>query len=34
MANVPTFDPWKHQKSIGFLVFSEGIKGEHWPEMG
>ena len=25
---------WKHQKTFDFLVFSGGIKWEHWPEMG
>ena len=24
---------WEHQKTFGFLVFSAGIKWEHWPEM-
>ena len=24
---------WKHQKTKGFLVFSGGIKWEHWPEV-
>ena len=28
------YTPWKHQKNKGFLVFSEGIKRQHWPEMG
>ena len=23
----------KHQETLGFLVFSEGIEYEHWPEM-
>ena len=26
--------PWKYQKTKGFLMFSGGIKWEHWPEMG
>ena len=30
----PFYTPWKHQKTFGFLVFSWGIKWEHWPEMG
>ena len=25
--------PWKHQKTFGVLVFSGGMKWEHWPEM-
>ena len=25
---------WKHQKTFGFLMLLEGIKWEHWPEMG
>ena len=29
----PFYTPWKHQKTFGFLVFSGGIKWEHWPEM-
>ena len=29
----PFYNPWKHQKTKGFLVFSGGIKWEHWPEM-
>ena len=28
------YTPWKHQKTSGFLVFSGGIKWEHWREMG
>ena len=27
------YTPWKHQKTKGFLVFSGGIKWEHWLEM-
>ena len=30
----PFYTSWKHQKTIGFLVFSGDIKWEHWPEMG
>ena len=30
----PFYTPWKQQKTKGFLVFSGGIKSEHWPEMG
>ena len=30
----PLYTPWKHQKSQSFLVFSEGVKWEHWSEMG
>ena len=26
----PFYAPWKHQKTKGFLVFSGGIKLEHW----
>ena len=26
--------PWKHQKTGGFLMFSEGIEVEHWLKMG
>ena len=29
----PFYTPWEHQKTKGFLVFSGGIKWEHWPEM-
>ena len=28
----PFYTPWKHQKTKGFLVFSGGIKWEHWPK--
>ena len=28
-----SISPWKHQKTIGFLMFSRGIKTEHCPEM-
>ena len=28
------YTPWKHQKICGFLVFSGGIKWEHWPKIG
>ena len=31
---LPFYTPRKHQKTKGFLVFSGGIKWEHWPEMG
>ena len=24
------YNPWKHRKTVGFLVFSGGIKWEHW----
>ena len=27
----PFYSPWKHQKTFGFLLFSGGIKWEHWP---
>ena len=26
--------PWKHQKTKGFLMFSEGIESDQWHEMG
>ena len=29
----PFYTHWKHQKTLGFLVFSGGIKWKHWPEM-
>ena len=29
----PFYTPWKHQKILSFLVFSGGIKWDHWPEM-
>ena len=30
----PIYTPWNHQKTFfGFLVFLEGIKWEHWPEI-
>ena len=25
---------WKHQKTRGFLMFSEGIEVEHWLKIG
>ena len=30
---LPFDNPWRHQKTFGFLVFSGDIKWEHWPEM-
>ena len=30
----PFNTPWKHQKTFDFLVFSKGIKWEHWSEVG
>ena len=33
-ANAPFYTHRKHQKTFGFLVFSGGVKWEHWPEMG
>ena len=30
----PFSTSWKHQKSVDFLVFSGGIKREHWLKMG
>ena len=32
LTNVPIFTLWKHQKTFDFLLFSEYIKWEHWPE--
>ena len=34
LANVPILYLLKTKKTIDFLVFSGGIKWEHWPEMG
>ena len=35
LSNVPILYPLKTlEKTKGFLVFSGGIKWEHWPEMG
>ena len=31
---VPFYTPWKDEKTFGFLIFSEGIKIEHWAKMG
>ena len=28
-----TPSPGKHQKTSSFLIFSEGIEREHWPEI-
>ena len=28
------YNPWKYQKTVGFLMFSRGIKSEHWTVMG
>ena len=30
----PFYTPWKHKKTVGFLMFSVGIKREHWAVMG
>ena len=30
----PFYTSSKHKKTVGFLVFSEGIKQEHRPEKG
>ena len=30
---LPFYTPSKHQKIKGFLVFSGGMKWEHWSEM-
>ena len=33
--NVPfLYTPWKYQKTSGFLLFSGGIKMEHWDIKG
>ena len=29
----PFYTPWKHWKTKSLLVFSGGIKWEHWPEL-
>ena len=29
----PFYTPWKHQKTVGFWVFPEGIEWERWSEM-
>ena len=34
LTNVPILYPLKTAENFGFLVFSVGIKWEHWPEMG
>ena len=31
---VSSYTPWKHEKTSGILVFSGGIKIEHWNKMG
>ena len=28
------YTPWKHQKTFGFLTFSDGIEMWHWTKMG
>ena len=33
-SNVPILLPLKTPETFGCLVFSEGIKWEHWPQMG
>ena len=33
-ADVPFYNPWKRQKTIGFLTFSGDIEMEHWPKKG
>ena len=30
----PFYNPWKHQETFGFMVFSRGVKWEYWPEKG
>ena len=30
----PFYNPWKQKKINDILVFSGGVKWEHWPEMG
>ena len=32
-ANVSFCTPWKQEKTKGFLLFSEGLKLGHWPQM-
>ena len=34
MQLVSFYSPWKHQKTRGFLMFSEGIERDLWHEMG
>ena len=33
-ANVPFLYPLKTSEKEGFLMFSEIVESEHWPEMG
>ena len=28
------YNPWKHQKTKGFLVYSRSLELEHWSEIG
>ena len=30
---MPFYTPSKHQNTIGLLMFSDGIKRQHWEEM-
>ena len=30
LPNVPFWSYWKHKKTKGFLIFSGGVKREHW----
>ena len=32
--NIPFLYPWKHLRTRGFLMFSDGIEVEHWLNMG
>ena len=34
LANAPFYTPWNNQKTEGFMVFSGGMKSEHWTKMG
>ena len=34
LGNVPFSSPWKDQKNKDFLIFSGGVKREHWEEKG
>ena len=34
LANGPILYPLKTPENLSFLVFSRGVKWEHWPEIG
>ena len=34
MPLVSFYNPWKDQKTSGFLMFLGGIEGDQWHEMG